>query len=101
MSNLEILSATHGIAPRSDELLKLGTDLEKGRISSEEYELVRDSEIVEWCFVQEDAGIDIREDGKLWWHDHLRNIVKSSHGFAPDIDEAPVTRWFEDNRFYR
>lgn len=99
--SLEVLSAVHGIAPRSEELLKLGVDFEKGRASRESLDLKRDEETIEWCELQEDAGIDIRENGKLHWQDHLRPIVKASGGFAPDIDEAPITRWYEDNRFYR
>lgn len=98
---IEVLSAVHGIAPRSDELLKLGADLERGRVSQEDYEFEIDNETDKWLRLQRQSLIDIREDGKLWWPDHLRNIVKGSHGFAPDVDQAPVTRWFEDNRFYR
>jgi hypothetical protein len=101
MSEIEVLSAVHGIAPRSAELLRLGTDFEKGRVSQDDFDDCLEQESSDWLDLQDAAGIDIQEDGKLWWPDHLRPIVKGSEGFAPDIDDAPVTRWFQDNRFYR
>lgn len=102
MSNtIEVLSAVHGIAPRSDELLLLGSDLTKGRVSQEAFDEQIAQETEDWLALQAEAGIDLREDGKLSWQDHLRPIVKATRGFAPGVDDAPVTRWYEDNRFYR
>lgn len=98
---LQILSAVHGIAPKSDQLLRLGADLERRRISEPSYHDQVDKETAEWLALQSEAGIDIQENGKLKWQDHLRPIVKVTDGFTPEIDQAPVTRWFEDNRFYR
>ena len=101
MSNIEILSAVHGIAPRSNELLRLGTDLDRGRVEQEVYDEQLASETAAWLDLQTEAGIDIREDGKLGWHNHLQPIVTFSNGFSPNIDEGPLTRWFNDNRFFR
>lgn len=101
MSQLEILSAVHGIAPRSDNLLRLGVDLEKGRVSQAVFDEQIAQETEGWLGLQAEAGIDLQENGKLRWQDHLRPIVKVSDGFAPDIDEGPITRWFDYNRFYR
>ncbi len=100
-TNIEVLSAVHGIAPRSNELHRLGSAAEKGRASWEDYAALRDQETTNWLAVQADAGIDIQENGKLAWADHLRPLVKASEGFAPDVDDASVTRWFDTNRFYR
>lgn len=97
----EIVSAVHGIAPRSEELLKLGVDYEKGRASRDSFEELIQTETEDWLQFQADVGIDWIEDGKLKWQDHLRPIVKATSGFAPGVDNAPLTRWFEDNRFYR
>ncbi len=101
MSNTEILSAVHGIAPRSDALHRLGTDLERGRISEQGFDDVQAQETADWLALQADAEIDIPENGKLAWQDHLRAIVASSEGFAAAADEAPVTRWVDSNTFYR
>lgn len=102
MSNtIEVLSAVHGIAPRSPELLQLGIDVRKGRASREAFDELVITETEAWLAVQAAAEIDIREDGKLRWLDHLRPIVEATEGFAPDVGDAPVTRWFDDNRFYR
>ncbi len=101
MSNFEVYSAIHGIAPRSDELLKIGTDVEKGRISERTYDDLLEEESTDWIELQREAGIDIIENGKLRWQDHLRPIVKATQGFASGIDAGPVTRWFETNAFYR
>ncbi len=102
MSNtIEVLSAVHGIAPRSDELLLLGSDLRNGRVSQSAFDEQVALETEGWLALQAEAGINLREDGKLSWQDHLRPIVKATKGFAPRIDDAPVTPWYEDNRFYR
>ena len=101
MSNIEVRSAVHGIAPRSDDLLRLGGDVERGRASPDEYETAVKEETVHWLSVQEAAGITYTEDGKLRWADHLRPIIKATEGFAPDVDQAPITRWFATNTFYR
>lgn len=101
MSNLEIFSATHGIAPRSDELLRIGGDVERGRLDPVVFEDKLAEEEEEWRTTQKNAGIDFYEDGKLAWQDHLRPIVKATSGFADDVDNAPVTRWFDTNTFYR
>lgn len=100
-NNIEVLSAVHGIAPRSEELLRLGGDVERGRSKQADYDELIAEQTGDWLELQTRAGIDIVENGKLHWQDHLRPIVKASQGFAPDIDNAPVTRWFGDNRFYR
>ncbi len=101
MSEIQILSATHGIAPRSDELLRVGGDVERGRLDKSVYTERIAQETEDWLRLQRDVGIDIQEDGKLAWQDHLRPIVKAATGFSTDVDNAPVTRWLETNTFYR
>ena len=100
-NNIEVLSAVHGIAPRSDELLKLGGDVERGRDSRQAYDEQVAQETADWLELQANAGITFPENGKLDWQDHLRPIVKVAKCFAPDIDNAPVTRWYDSNTFYR
>src|SRR5687768_10571447 len=101
MSKTEILSATYGIAPRSDELLERQIDLGKGRISPEDVAPLEKTEMAQWTMCQVKAKIDRQDDGKLTWPDYLRPIVRASEGFAADIDGGPVTRWFDTNTFYR
>lgn len=96
---IEVLSGVHGIAPRSEELFRLGADLERGRVSSDAFEEQVLQEADDWLALQTEAGIDIPGDSKLTWQDHLRPLVRASTDV--DVDNAPVTRWFEDNRFYR
>ncbi len=97
----EVLSAVHGIAPRSDELLRLGGDVDRGRASALEYDELLQHESEEWLNVQQVEGIDRVSAGKLDWQDHLRPIVQATDGFKPGIDNAQVTRWYETNTFYR
>ncbi|MDB5184661.1 MAG: Cobalamin-independent synthase MetE-like protein [Candidatus Saccharibacteria bacterium] len=101
MSELLIESAVHGIAPRSDQLLTLGGDVERGRATQANFDEQVAIETADWLALQAEAGITYPEDGKLRWQDHLRPIVAATDGFAPGIDEAPVTRWYDSNTFYR
>ena len=99
----EIVSSTvWGIAPWSDELLKISGDVDRGRrpVADLETQLLKDFNDYEQ--VLQDAAIDFRGDS---WsgnsHDYLRDIVQASGGFASGINQAPVTRWFDTNTFYR
>lgn len=84
--NIKVLRAVHGIAPRSDELLTLGTALEKGRVSQLSFDEQVELETENWLILQRSADIDIKKDGKLRWHDHLRPIVRATQrGFKPGI----------------
>lgn len=98
---IEVLSAVHGIAPRSDDLLRLGGDVSRGRASQASYNDLLAEEKENWLSVQRTAEIDLVGESKLDWQDHLRPIAANSDGFLPDVNEAPVTRWFETNTFYR
>ncbi|MDB5176199.1 MAG: Cobalamin-independent synthase MetE-like protein [Candidatus Saccharibacteria bacterium] len=101
MSELLIESAVHGIAPRSDQLLTLGGDVERGRSTQADFDEQVAIETADWLALQAEAGITYPEDGKLRWQDHLRPIVAATEGFAPGINDAPVTRWYYSNTFYR
>lgn len=98
---IEVLSAVHGIAPRSGALLKLGGDVTRGRASPETYDEQRQQEEYDWLELQVSAGIDLAAESKLTWQDQLRPLTQHASGFAPDVDNAPVTRWFQKNKFYR
>ena len=101
MGNFEVVSAVHGIGPKSEELTALELAVIKRKASVGEFDDLRRQEANEWLEWQNLVGIDIQEDGRLQWEDHLRPIVKASTGFAPDIDAAPEVQWFGTDTTYR
>lgn len=98
----EITNTVWGIAPWSDELLQISGDVSRGRRPDSDYDAQLARDFTEYERVLNSAEIDYRSGG--WGggtHDYLRDIVLNSSGFGPGIDQAPVTRWFDTNTFYR
>lgn len=98
----QIESAVWGITPWSDELLIISGDVERGRLepSTQKEQARQDAFKAEE--VQRQAGIDlVSADWGGQSIDYFRSIARAADGFAPGVDQAPVTRWFETNTFYR
>ncbi len=86
-----------GIHPRPDYLIKASRDLDRGRISEEEFldHLRRsENEIVE---LQRSLGFEPVTDGMFRWQDIFRPLTKTISG----LSAGPLTRFFDNNTFFR
>ncbi len=86
-----------GMIPRPSELIERTRAYERRRISEEDLEksFVKGTEIV--IKDQISAGLSYITDGMLYWQDLLRPLTKSLKG----ITVGALTRWFNNNTFYR
>lgn len=97
----EITSTVWGIAPWSDELLKVSGDVERGRADLADETRQDAADFGTYHEVLAAAGIDYRSSWAGGKRDYFRGLVVGSHGFREGITEAPVTRWFDTNTFFR
>ncbi len=98
----EITSTVWGITPWSDELLKISGDVGRGRALESDYWQQYLDDFQNYWDVLEVSGITYRNgDWGGGTKDYFRETVESSYGFEEGVDEAPVTRIFDTNTFYR
>lgn len=90
----------HGIYPRSESLVIATQGLDRGRITSQEVGIQQDKDTQTLVDIQVAEGFCYIEDGKITWQDIFRPFVITSVGFRNDED-GEVTRWFDNNSFYR
>jgi methionine synthase II (cobalamin-independent) len=98
----EITSAVWGIAPWSDELLKVSGDVDRGRADAQDYLDQLDEDAAAYFEALHEA--DIRYTSGGWsggTKDFFRDTVEASDGFREGIQQAPVTRRFNTNTFFR
>jgi methionine synthase II (cobalamin-independent) len=98
----EITSTVWGIAPWSDDLLKVSGDVDRGRAELHDYTEQLADDFGLYHRALEAAGIDYR--GGDWGGgtaDYFRSTVLQAEGFREGIQEAPPARWFDTNTFYR
>ena len=119
----------HGICPRSEGLITATQGLERKRVGSEEVTTLQASDRRTLIGLQNPEHFSLIEDGKLTWQDIFRPLESTCKGFKPgaedelsqffdthprfdrpptDIlpqakqgDDGDVTRWFDNNSFYR
>lgn len=92
----------HGIYPRSEELVIATQGFDRGRVNSEQVNALRISDERELVNLQEAQNFSFFEDGKLSWQDIFRPFVATSEGFQQGVDiDGEITRWFDNNSFYR
>jgi 5-methyltetrahydropteroyltriglutamate--homocysteine methyltransferase len=86
-----------GTLPRPSELIEKTRAYERGRISKKELEetFEKATEIV--IKAQVSAGLNYVTDGMLKWQDLLRPFTEGLKG----ITVGSLTRWFNNNTFYR
>ncbi|HEX8931844.1 MAG TPA: hypothetical protein VF810_01685 [Patescibacteria group bacterium] len=87
----------HGVYPRSRELAQASRDFDRKRITLEELKKLQESDFKKLQENQEKANFDYLEDGKLIWQDIFRPIVEATSG----MEVGSLTRWFDNNSFYR
>jgi 5-methyltetrahydropteroyltriglutamate--homocysteine methyltransferase len=87
----------NGVYPRTDTLAQLTRDFDRNRVSAADVKKQQVKDFDSLLSVQKEAGLDYFEDGKLSWQDIFRPIVEASGG----IEAGALTRWFDNNTFYR
>lgn len=93
----KVASFIHGIYPRSEELVSVSRDLERKRKTQTDLQKQRKKDSLELLTLQKKADFAFIEDGKLSWQDIFRPIIESTQG----LSVGPLTRWFDNNSFYR
>jgi len=86
-----------GIFPRSEELIAASRAFERGRLDAGSLRLHAEEEARRLVALQEEWGLDYITDGQLRWQDLLRPLADE----LPGVHAGPVTRWFDNNSFYR
>ncbi|MGH2694376.1 MAG: hypothetical protein ACRDJJ_06100 [Actinomycetota bacterium] len=94
---MKVRTYVHGIYPRSEALVAATRDLERGRTSEHAVEDQRRRDLDELARLQEEAGLDLRSDGLLWWQDIFRVLVDATSG----LEAGALVRWFDNNTFFR
>lgn len=86
-----------GIFPRSEELIAATRAFERGRTDREALQHLYAREAQRLVALQVEHGLDYITDGQLRWQDLLRPLADE----LPGVHAGPVTRWFDNNAFYR
>jgi len=86
-----------GIFPRSEELITATRALERGRADKSAVDRLFEEEAQRLVALQVEHGLDYVTDGLLRWQDLLRPLADE----LPGVHAGPVTRWFDNNSFYR
>ena len=87
----------HGIYPRSERVVALTRDLERGRATPEQVESAFSHDVEDFIRVQQEARLDYFSDGLLRWQDIFRPLVESAEG----MEAGGLVRWFDNNAFFR
>lgn len=90
----------HGIYPRSERLVTATQGYERGRVSAQDVSALQTADRRTLVGLQKSEHFSLVEDGKLTWQDIFRPFSTTSQGFRHD-EEGEVTRWFDNNSFYR
>ncbi|HKB88785.1 MAG TPA: hypothetical protein VKC53_04000 [Patescibacteria group bacterium] len=90
----------HGIYPRSEQLATVTQGYERGRVGLEEMNSLQASDKHKLINLQKTEDFSFIEDGKISWQDIFRPFSTTSEGFRHE-EEGKVTRWFDNNSFFR
>ena len=86
-----------GIFPRSEELIAATRAFERRRTDRGALDRLFDEATQRLVALQVEHGLDYVTDGLLRWQDLLRPLADE----LPGVHAGPVTRWFDNNSFYR
>lgn len=86
-----------GIFPRSEELIAATRAFERGRLDQPALDRLVEEDTRRLVALQVEHGLDYVTDGLLRWQDLLRPLSDE----LPGVHAGPVTRWFDNNSFYR
>jgi len=93
----EIKAYAPGIYARSEELVQVTRDLDRGRATEEAVAAQQDADLRAFLYAQREAGLDYFSDGLLNWQDIFRPFDTAAEGLHP----GPLTRFLNTNTFYR
>ena len=93
----EIKAYAPGIYARSEELVQVTRDLDRGRATEEAVAAQQDADLRAFLYAQRGAGLDYFSDGLLNWQDIFRPFDTAAEGLHP----GPLTRFLNTNTFYR
>ena len=93
----EIRAYAPGIYARSEELVQVTRDLDRGRATEEAVAAQQDADLRAFLYAQREAGLDYFSDGLLNWQDIFRPFDTAAEGLRP----GPLTRFLDTNTFYR
>ncbi|MBE0520089.1 hypothetical protein IBX35_03500 [Candidatus Bathyarchaeota archaeon] len=86
-----------GVLPRSSKLIEKTRTYERGKISEKELEESFEKATESAIKAQISAGLNYITDGMLKWQDLFRPFTENLKG----ITVGSLTRWFNNNTFYR
>ncbi len=93
----KIISFIHGLYPRSENLVMVSRDADRGRKTADDLANAQERDTQALLAKQKSLGFSYIEDGKFLWDDIFRPIIESTEGFSV----GPITRWFDNNNFYK
>lgn len=94
---MNIITTISGIHTRSEKLIKMTREFDKGAIDYKEFEKALLNDIKNFIRMQSKAELEIFSDGMLNWQDPLRPIIECVEG----VKSGQYLRWFETNTFYK
>jgi 5-methyltetrahydropteroyltriglutamate--homocysteine methyltransferase len=94
---MKVAAYLPGIYPRSEDLVAVTRDVERGRTTPQAVDERYRAERASVIRLQQDAGLDYLSDGLLRWQDIFRPLVEASRG----MEARTLVRWFDNNSFFR
>jgi len=86
-----------GAFPRSEKLVAATRAVERGKAKQSDVEAILREDNSSLAGLQKEATLDAAVDGQLNWHDLFRPFSDLFTGIQP----GSLTRWFDNNTFYR
>jgi 5-methyltetrahydropteroyltriglutamate--homocysteine methyltransferase len=86
-----------GIYPRSEALVQVTRDLDRGRTTQEAVDRQIAGDLEQLVQAEQSAGLDLLVDGMLRWQDLFRPLVDQAEG----LERGALTRFLDTNTFYR
>ncbi|HUK50279.1 MAG TPA: hypothetical protein VLV18_04530, partial [Terriglobales bacterium] len=86
-----------GAFPRSEKLVATTRTFERGKATQDDVDAALRQDNLSLAALQKDSCLDYSVDGQLNWQDLLRPFSELFTGIEP----GSLTRWFDNNTFYR
>ncbi len=87
-----------GIYSRSENLVKVTRDFDRGRANEDALNDAFASDTAKLYEIEKESGFASLSDGQLRWQDFLRPFSESLYGLESGAD---LSRWFDTNTFYK
>jgi len=86
-----------GVYPRSEKLVAATRAAVRGNLPQRQVDSILEDDIKSLILLEEQSSLDSTVDGQLNWQDLFRPFSEIFSG----IQAATLTRWFDNNTFYR